>query len=385
MDKKKIVDAFSRKKHYRLALIPYDRAEWHVDEVRQRGLPALAAYIHSGMVLGWAVNNELISLSLNEKFAESIAKFRQNILSPSELFEAVGGVLEKSFFSTTAKEFLDAYYNRDYLKDYIVTVERGESDYHVEESKSNISKINALLDRKFSEFKEEQEQKINLERESSSNPLISETLSVFVVLGSPKKDPLWLHSEWPKYFAKLNPIVSQTRGRPHVDTIQLDGKMIAKMGRLVWDDDCQKKWTLQSSDLRKFYSLDISCPSGPVCLKEKLPPDFHLHVSNELIYYSNPFFNPTLTLVIRDSLKDSFEQPIEQSISELAAAMDALLVVRGERTFALPLPGGGLLNCLNDKAGLVFKGGNHHLEKPSINIFDESWARWAPFDWKKRQ
>jgi len=381
MDKQRIINAFRKKKPHGLTLIPYDRAAWHSEEVRDIGLPPLAAYIHSGMLLGWAVERDLLALPVKEKLAEHIAKFKQQCLSPAELFEVVGGVLEKEYFSASVRRFLDAYYD-DYLKDYRAVVQPGESDYHVEESRTNISNVSSLLDQKFLEFKSQEEEKSKLERESSNNPLIYEALSVFVLLGSPAKDPPWLSSEWPKYFERLKPIVDESRGRSHFETIQLEGKKIAKFGRLNWSDDTERRWTHEASASRKFFSLSLSCPSLAVCLKEKEPTDFHLHISNELIYYPNPYFNPTITLVVRETLKNSLKHPIEKTVCELASLMQAVLVVQGERTFARSLPRGGLVNCLNDQTGLVFRGGNHQQEPPSLNLFDESWASWAPFVWK---
>jgi hypothetical protein len=110
------------------------------------------------MLLGWAIERELISLPLKEEYAQPIARFKQHGLSPAQLFEIMGGALHKAWFSEIARKFLDAYYDCDYLTDYLATVQQSESDYHVEESQTNISNINRMLDQKFLEFKRNEEQ-----------------------------------------------------------------------------------------------------------------------------------------------------------------------------------------------------------------------------------
>jgi hypothetical protein len=39
MDKKRIINSLRKKKNFGLANIPYDRAAWHSEDVKEKGLP----------------------------------------------------------------------------------------------------------------------------------------------------------------------------------------------------------------------------------------------------------------------------------------------------------------------------------------------------------
>lgn len=130
----------------------YDKAKWHLEEVEKLGLDYLRAYTHAGLVLAWAVDRNLVSEWFKADFKDAMESYKLKALLPSQLLEVCGEVLHSDQLSPHAKQFLDAYYDKGYFKDYLAVVDKGESDYHVEESTNNISNVFNILDQRFQEF-----------------------------------------------------------------------------------------------------------------------------------------------------------------------------------------------------------------------------------------
>jgi hypothetical protein len=94
----------------------------------------------------------LVSEELKTGFKASLDGYKLKELLPSQLLEACGEVLSSEQFSLPAKQFLDTYYDKGFFPDYLQVVSKGQSDYDVEESKDNISRVFEILDQRFHEF-----------------------------------------------------------------------------------------------------------------------------------------------------------------------------------------------------------------------------------------
>lgn len=155
MDKKRVIAAFKRKNAgvFSKKNLSYDRADWHSKTVEELGLDPLAAYLPGGMLLAWAVERGFLSAELEKEHQTVVQDYKIGLHSPAALYKIFGGVINQGTFSSEGNAFL-GYYEENYLIDYLAAVERGESDYHVEDSRSNFSKVRAILDQRYAEFLE---------------------------------------------------------------------------------------------------------------------------------------------------------------------------------------------------------------------------------------
>jgi hypothetical protein len=87
MDKKDLINAFKKvraqKARFSNYIRSYDNAAFHSEEVEKLGLDKLAAFLHSGIVLAWAADKDLLSIGLKAMHPESINELKQNKLSPA--------------------------------------------------------------------------------------------------------------------------------------------------------------------------------------------------------------------------------------------------------------------------------------------------------------
>lgn len=152
MDQKQVIAAFKRKnaKVFAKMQTSYDRADWHFKSVTEYGLDSLAAYLPGGMLLAWAVGRDLVSSDFAKENESALQQYKNGALSPAALYKATGGILNQKTFNSQANAFL-AHYEEEYLTDYLAVVERGASDYHVEDSPSNFAKVKAIFDKRFEE------------------------------------------------------------------------------------------------------------------------------------------------------------------------------------------------------------------------------------------
>ena len=136
----------------------YDKAKWHFDGDFPPELETFQGYVHTGMFLGWLIENNLVSDEFVSDNADRIKEFLDRNLTGSQVFEiCCDGVLMLNDISETGNRFALGYFDFDnglYLKDYEKTLLNGmPSLYHVEDTWENFDKIKEVIDKRYLEWK----------------------------------------------------------------------------------------------------------------------------------------------------------------------------------------------------------------------------------------
>lgn len=161
MDKKRIIAAFTKNSAPKSKPIQsYDRASFH-DTVKL-DLPFTSAFIPGGMLMGWAVLNNLLTQEFAEEQADDIKEFLEGRLSCAELYRWMGGYLHQSMFIKDCSMFLHAYYgyhkgeenqNKSaYWNDLKFAMQKEGTIYHIADSATNFARVRELLDTRYKEF-----------------------------------------------------------------------------------------------------------------------------------------------------------------------------------------------------------------------------------------
>ena len=136
----------------------YDKAKWHYEGDYPRGLSQVQAFVHTGMFLGWVIDNGLYSEEFGEDCEEDIEAFRQRSMTGPEVYRRCDGVLADDMLSTTGNRFVRFYFDFKkgaYLRDYKeLLAARLPSLYHVLDTWENYDRLKARIDQRFQEWKD---------------------------------------------------------------------------------------------------------------------------------------------------------------------------------------------------------------------------------------
>jgi len=135
----------------------YDKAKWHYGGDFPEDLEAFQGYIHTGLFLGWLIDNDLISEQFKTDLSAEIARFKQQRLTGPQLFQkCCGGVLMLDDLNATGNRFAMEYFEFNagqYLHDYQTTLGKGlPSIYHVADSWENYNKLKSVINKRFNEW-----------------------------------------------------------------------------------------------------------------------------------------------------------------------------------------------------------------------------------------
>lgn len=141
----------------------YDKAKWHFGGDFPEDLDPFQGYVHTGMFLGWLIDNDLVS----EEFkvhSEDIELLKKRKLTGSQIFErCCDGVLMLEDISEIGNRFALPYFDFDtgqYLSDYEKTLaENLPTMYHVADTWDSYLKLKQVLDKKFLEWKNQNNKK----------------------------------------------------------------------------------------------------------------------------------------------------------------------------------------------------------------------------------
>jgi hypothetical protein len=136
----------------------YDKAKWHFGGNFPKDLEDFHGYIHTGMFLGWLIDNDLVSDEFKNENTEEIEQFKQQTLTGSQIFESCcDGVLTIEDISELGNRFALPYFDFDagqYLGDYEKTLAKNlPSVYHVADTWDNYTTLKQILDERFSDWK----------------------------------------------------------------------------------------------------------------------------------------------------------------------------------------------------------------------------------------
>ena len=142
----------------------YDKAKWHYGGEFPDDLDEFQGFVHTGMFLGWLVDNDLMSDQFKSDFEEEIEEFKKQELTGSQIFErCCDGVLMLEDISELGNRFALHYFDFDtgkYLADYEATLANSlPTMYHVADTWDNYKKLKVVLDKRFSEWKNQNNKK----------------------------------------------------------------------------------------------------------------------------------------------------------------------------------------------------------------------------------
>lgn len=142
----------------------YDKAKWHFSGEFPEDLDDFQGYVHTGMFLGWLIDNDLVSDEFKNDHVEEIEQFKQQKLTGSQIFErCCDGVLMLEDVSELGNRFALPYFDFDagqYLTDYEnVLAENLPTMYHVADTWDNYMKLKQVLDKRFSDMKNQNNKK----------------------------------------------------------------------------------------------------------------------------------------------------------------------------------------------------------------------------------
>lgn len=77
-----------------LNTVIYDKAKYHYNGDFPEDLPIEQAYVHTGMFLGWIIENNLYSKAFEEKSQDDINKFKLRQITGTQIYMKWGGCLQ---------------------------------------------------------------------------------------------------------------------------------------------------------------------------------------------------------------------------------------------------------------------------------------------------
>lgn len=136
----------------------YDKAKWHYDGEFPNDLDKFQGFVHTGMFLGWLADNDLMSDQFKSDFENEIQEFKNQKLTGSQIFATCcDGVLMLDDVSELGNRFALHYFDFDqgqYLADYEATLSANlPTMYHVADTWDNYKKLKAVLAKRFTDWK----------------------------------------------------------------------------------------------------------------------------------------------------------------------------------------------------------------------------------------
>ena len=151
----------------------YDRADWHYGGDYPDGLPPENGATHIGMYLGWAIKRGLAGEFHIENSHNALDAVRSGRLSGRDfLLEQCDEKFWEEDLNDEGNRFKAAYYDAHYFDDYMECLDSDDakSVYHYNNSPENQALVEALLDRRFAAWKQEQRAGTASPRPSKSSP-----------------------------------------------------------------------------------------------------------------------------------------------------------------------------------------------------------------------
>lgn len=136
----------------------YDDAEFFFLNFETDTLPNSAGATHIGMFMAWMILHEMVSDAHRQDDADSIAQIKSRQITGAQfVIELMDGKLFDDDLSALGNEFAAAYYDTDYLRDYMqamgVNDDTADDFCRVDDTWANFAKIARVLDLRFDAFK----------------------------------------------------------------------------------------------------------------------------------------------------------------------------------------------------------------------------------------
>lgn len=136
----------------------YDQANYHYGGDFPGDLDHFQAYVHTGMYLGWLIDNNLVSGDFMENLHHEIHAFKDRTLTGTKIYESCcDGILMLEDLTEEANRFSLQYFDFEhgqYLQDYdAVLAYNLPSAYHVADTWENYAVLKEVLDKRFADWK----------------------------------------------------------------------------------------------------------------------------------------------------------------------------------------------------------------------------------------
>jgi nucleoid DNA-binding protein len=137
----------------------YDQAKWHFEA---EGFPhdvlPEQAYVHTGMYVGWILDNDLYSEELAESACDAIRLCKQRSITGADFYrEVLYGTFTSDELSDEGDAFTAFYFNMltgTYYPEYLnLMLKPGQNEYTCADTIENYEKLKAHIDERYEEFK----------------------------------------------------------------------------------------------------------------------------------------------------------------------------------------------------------------------------------------
>jgi hypothetical protein len=138
-------------------LLVFDKAKWHYEGEFPGYLDEERAFVHTGMFLGWIIDNKLYSEDFADDFRDEIRSFKSRKMTGSDVYSAADGVFAEEMVNPEGRAFAVAYFDFDkgqYLKDYEKLLSaKLPSMYHVKDTWENYDRLKLQIDKRFAAWR----------------------------------------------------------------------------------------------------------------------------------------------------------------------------------------------------------------------------------------
>ena len=137
----------------------YDKAKYHYGGNYPDDLPKEQAFVHTGMFLGWILDNDLYDSDFWQNEAGYIASFKAREMTGAKVYGyACDGALVDELLNAEGNAFARQYFDFEhgkYVDDYDeVLGDDLPSLYHVEDTWENYERIARRISARFAEWKQ---------------------------------------------------------------------------------------------------------------------------------------------------------------------------------------------------------------------------------------
>jgi len=137
--------------------IVYDKAKYHYDGDFPDDLEIEQGFVHTGMFLGWIIDQDLYSDWFATELGGYVVAFKARDMTGAKVFEACDGVLMDDMLTAEGNDFAQYYFDFErgkYLTDYSELLAQGlPTMYHVADTWPNYEKLKTRINGRYREWK----------------------------------------------------------------------------------------------------------------------------------------------------------------------------------------------------------------------------------------
>jgi hypothetical protein len=139
--------------------IVYDKAKYHYDGNFPKDLPIEQGFVHTGMFLGWILENDLYNQDFFQEIGltDAVARFKKREITGTKVYEELDGSLTDEDLNEEGNKFAQFYFDfskGEYQHDYArVFVGDLPSIYDVQDTWENYDKISRVITERYEKWK----------------------------------------------------------------------------------------------------------------------------------------------------------------------------------------------------------------------------------------